>query len=340
MRVRQSPIVAQSDAPLAPEVIGCINSLFGADVAIMGCRGGRNSRVYRIDRARETYALKVYPADGRKRVEREHGALSFFSAVGLHGVPHCVASFAQQNCAVFGWLDGDPVGEAGVRDVDALASFAGELHSLRERALPYGFDDAVEACADAAAVIDQIASRLERLAALSGPATLQDFLSAFRPVFGRARAGVANCAPAALQRARRTLSPSDFGFHNALRLGSGELAFLDFEYFGWDDPIKLISDVCWHPGMDLPWDLRARFLSRCTSVYACDAAFEGRLMASYSLYGLRWCLIVLNEFVPEIWARRVAAGVDRSSSDVQRVQLLKAYGLLERVVAGLDGSRP
>ena len=36
----------------------------------------------------------------------------------------------------------------------------------------------------------------------------------------------------------RTLSPSDFGFHNALRTPAGTMVFLDFEYFGWDDPAK------------------------------------------------------------------------------------------------------
>src|ERR1700680_1391707 len=32
----------------------------------------------------------------------------------------------------------------------------------------------------------------------------------------------------------RSLVPSDFGFHNSLRRPDGSLAFLDFEYFGWD----------------------------------------------------------------------------------------------------------
>ena len=50
----------------------------------------------------------------------------------------------------------------------------------------------------------------------------------------------------------RTLSPSDFGFHNTLRRPDGELAFLDFEYFGWDDPAKTITDFLLHPGMQLP----------------------------------------------------------------------------------------
>src|SRR4029077_9202981 len=37
------------------------------------------------------------------------------------------------------------------------------------------------------------------------------------------------------------LSPSDFGFHNAL-VDGGRVGFVDFEYAGRDDPAKLIGD--------------------------------------------------------------------------------------------------
>ena len=37
------------------------------------------------------------------------------------------------------------------------------------------------------------------------------------------------------------LSPSDFGFHNIVK-NKKKLYFLDFEYSGFDDPLKLLSD--------------------------------------------------------------------------------------------------
>ena len=52
--------------------------------------------------------------------------------------------------------------------------------------------------------------------------------------------------------AHRALSPSDFGLHNALRTKDGQLRFIDFEYFGWDDPVKLVSDTAIQPGSSLP----------------------------------------------------------------------------------------
>ena len=54
-----------------------------------------------------------------------------------------------------------------------------------------------------------------------------------------------------LPKSMQIFSPSDFGFHNAILKESGDLVFLDFEYFGRDDPVKLMADFIWHPGMKL-----------------------------------------------------------------------------------------
>ena len=57
----------------------------------------------------------------------------------------------------------------------------------------------------------------------------------------------------------RSLVPSDFGFHNSLRRADGTLAFVDFEYFGWDDPVKLTADILLHPGQAARPPQRRRF---------------------------------------------------------------------------------
>ena len=46
---------------------------------------------------------------------------------------------------------------------------------------------------------------------------------------------------AVLDIADRCVSPSDFGFHNAIVRGSGEICFIDFEYAGWDDSAQVFS---------------------------------------------------------------------------------------------------
>src|SRR6202041_3384794 len=130
----------------------------------------------------------------------------------------------------------------------------------------------------------------------------------------------------------QSLVPSDFGFHNSLRRPDGALAFLDFEYFGWDDPVKLTADILLHPGRPLELPQRERFRQAATRLYGGDPAFATRLPAYQPLFGLRWVLILLNEFIPERWQRRVLAGETGSWSDVKVRQLSHAREFL----AGLE----
>jgi hypothetical protein len=140
-----------------------------------------------------------------------------------------------------------------------------------------------------------------------------------------------------LSQTQWVLSPSDFGFHNALRRPNGRLAFIDFEYFGWDDPAKLVSDFLLHPGMTLSRPFRQRFYKGSMAVYGdADPAFSARLTALYPLYGLCWCLIILNEFLPDFWARRVAAAGTLDASVVRGRQLQKARRMLAHVEESIE----
>ena len=52
-----------------------------------------------------------------------------------------------------------------------------------------------------------------------------------------------------LKNKNQILSPSDFGIQNILKF-KNDYRFIDFEYFGWDDPAKLLSDIIHHPSVE------------------------------------------------------------------------------------------
>ncbi|MFM7828188.1 MAG: phosphotransferase enzyme domain protein, partial [Acidimicrobiaceae bacterium] len=93
-----------------------------------------------------------------------------------------------------------------------------------------------------------------------------------------------------------TLSPSDFGLHNSITTSSNDLVFFDFEYFGWDDPVKVTVDFCLHPAMSLDLSSQKYWVSEMKALFAHDSRFELRLKALAPLYAIRWALIILNEF--------------------------------------------
>ena len=93
------------------------------------------------------------------------------------------------------------------------------------------------------------------------------------------------------------MSASDFGFHNAINSEDGRLYFVDFEYFGWDDPAKMISDFFLQPALRLPVGLREGFFNRIRGNYKNDPGLEMRLSMIYPILGVKWCLIMLNVFL-------------------------------------------
>jgi hypothetical protein len=243
------------------------------------------------------------------------------------------------NASLLEWIDGLPVDAPSTGDIDAALSFLRGLHGLKDNEDSGSLPLASEACLSGAELEDQVARRFGRLsdaARISAPLrTILGRLTSAQTVFlARARTAYLKQGLAwdqDIDPAIRTLSPSDFGFHNVLRRPDGSLVFIDFEYFGWDDPVKLVCDTLLHPGVNLSEDAADRFLSGALEIYGADRHFFARARALYPMFGLRWCAILLNEFLPEKWVIRSHAG-DSDINAAQACQLDKTDSLLTRLL--------
>src|SRR4029079_19310698 len=166
---------------------------------------------------------------------------------------------------------------------------------------------AAEACLSGAEIERQIWARLLRLQGLRGEDDLARFIKdAFVPALEReANKAKSKTKTAGLDFAAdlppewRRLVPSDFGFHNSLRRKDGSLAFVDFEYFGWDDPVKLSADIMPHPRKPLGTARSRRFRELAVGLYGSDPSFGARLDAYLPLFGLRWVLILFKAINPQ-----------------------------------------
>jgi hypothetical protein len=303
--------------------------------------GGRNSRIWRVQSGAGVFALKQYPSrnnDPRDRLSTEVGALRLLEHHHIGMVPRVVAVDDQRGYALLSWIDGDDVVDLGDDEVDAAVEFLGAVHALRKSPCSTAQPLAAEACLSGGEILRQVSERLARLRAENPPDDeLIDFLEhSFTPEFANWSASARFLAAdggldfnGELPQEWRSLVPSDFGFHNSLRRNDGSLAFVDFEYFGWDDPVKMTADILLHPGRTLPSAPRARFRQAATHLYGVDdPAFSRRLSAYLPLFGCRWVLIMLNEFIPELWRRRALAGDSGSWSEAKMRQLAKARHFL------------
>ena len=230
--------------------------------------GGRNSQVYRVDtEAGRKFALKVYfrhAADSRDRLATEYGSFAYLWGNGFREIPEPLASDPARGWAVYQYLEAERLapGQAGAAEVLAAADFLIRLRALSHKPDSRRLGIASEAHFTLAQVGAHVDARFQKLRLVphQGPAyrQLQEFLEQeFAPLFGRVMAASRDHLQASgaspdeeLPWELRTLSPSDFGFHNALRHPGGGVFFLDFEYFGWDDPAKMVSDFLLHPAME------------------------------------------------------------------------------------------
>jgi len=302
--------------------------------------GGRNSRIWRVESGDRAFALKQYPSrydDPRDRLATEIGALRLMERYSIDTVPRVLGVDGERGYALLSWIDGGDVADIGDADIDAAVGFLAAIHALRTTPWAAEQPPAAEACLCGAEIERQITGRLTRLRAVAAnEIELIDFIEnyvvrqlAAKVAQARRAMAVAGLAfDVELPQEWRSLVPSDFGFHNSLRRPDGSLAFVDFEYFGWDDPVKLTADILLHPGRPLLSPQRRRFREAAQRLYGGDPAFAPRLSAYLPLFGLRWVLILLNEFIPERWQRRIEAGETGSWRAVKARQLAHAQAFV------------
>lgn len=325
-------------AAIAAEVA---SALLGRVVSVARlATGGRNSRIWYVRGGSGSFALKQYPSrrdDPRDRLSTEVGALRLMERCCIDVVPRVLGVDGERGFALLSWIDGGAVTTVGDAEIDSAVAFLAAIHGSRGAPGAAEQPLAAEACLSGAELERQLAARLSGLQKVAANETeLVDFLEhSFAPQFAarsheaQRRIGAAGLAfGAELPQEWRSLVPSDFGFHNSLRRPDESLAFVDFEYFGWDDPVKLTADILLHPGSTLAAPQRARFRRAATQLYGGDPGFAARLAAYLPLFGLRWVLILLNEFIPERWQRRVLAGDEGSWSEAKVRQLARAREFL------------
>ncbi len=300
---------------------------------------GANNRLFRVRcESGAQFALKHYPeieGDNRNRLKTEFSSLDFLAPRVGSAVPKAIGYDKPARVALYEWIDGAKVDAHSAMDVHGAVDFVRRLKELTDDDQAKNLPEASEACLSFEELTLQIEKRFSQLMKVSGDQPdLSEFLKGrFQPRFQSLRSKASRkltqqIGMGALTRSSQCLSPSDFGFHNALRRPDGRLVFVDFEYFGWDDPVKLVSDFLLHPGMELSTADQQQFLHGMQLVFSDDSAFADRLELCFPFYALRWCMILLNEYLPDVWQRRQAAGIGGDVEDIKQRQLLKAESWL------------
>ncbi len=91
------------------------------------------------------------------------------------------------------------------------------------------------------------------------------------------------------------LSPSDFGVHNMLWKTDGSTIFLDFEYCGLDDPMRVVSEFVMHDqNYAISDTLKRYFLDQYKSKVNLPKSEFERINILTKLFFIEWISFFLN----------------------------------------------
>ena len=302
---------------------------------------GGNAAVFRLTLPDNTFKkLKIYPVDiNHDRLRSEYMATKYLSELGCKNIPLPFAQNTELGIGIYEWVEGEPVISPDQEDLESSLELLESLHSKRDASQFSNMPLASAACLSGDDIEKQINHRLNHFELAKGQYPelngflLEEFIPTFKKLLSWAKdnwpEGTDFSTP--IPRAEQTLSPSDFGFHNAIRQKDNSLVFIDFEYFGWDDPVKLISDFTFHQGMNLTKEQKSIWQKEALKIYG--EKLSERLWLCRPLYGLIWCLIILNDYRQDIWHRRLLADETREISKAKILdrQMLKAKNLLQDI---------
>lgn len=325
--------------PIERSVEALLRSVGKSDVLISCDRlGGGNNRSYRLETTDGNFLCKQYfrhHADTRDRLGAEFAFLRFCQTCGIEQVPKALAADVEVGVALYSWIEGIPLGAVSIttEHVQEAASFVAALAHASSNPAALSLAPAADASFCVQEYVDGVQKRLADLITACidcGDAVSLDALTFLRqslvPRWGQTREMLEkyvaeNPRNQLLPVEERIVSPSDFGFHNTLSTSHG-LCFVDFEYAGLDDPVKLICDFICQPALPAPegaMDIMVQaLLSAGASIH-----LRERSVRLLPLHRIKWCCIILNEFKRNDAMRRNFAK-DISNTDARLLQLNKS----------------
>ena len=296
--------------------------------------GGKNNQIYQLKTGDGALViLKKYnshPNDPRDRLGAEWNFLRSIWDSGVRKTPEPLAVSRKENLALFTFINGAKLikGNVLTEHVKQAAQFIVDINSRVTHIDKMA--SASEACFSLEEHLNKIDHRVKRLRDLDIDAPLfeeannfiiDELLPAWKELYHLI---LKKCTANMLREpSKGWISPSDFGFHNALVDDHGVLKFIDFEYAGRDDLAKLVNDFFCCPEIVVPPTMREVFIEKIATDLKLPDSFVQRCELLFKAYKIKWICIILNDFLTDGSRRRDFAGYSNRDERC-KIQLSKA----------------
>jgi hypothetical protein len=310
---------------------------------------GKNNRVWKVDFTDSSYVLKKYfshPNDPRDRLFSDYQFTSYAYRKAQDFVSQPIYCNRDLGVAVYSFLSGNffKYSDISSTHIIAAATFFKKINDEYRFTLASHLPNASEACFSIEEHLHLIKARISNLYQAiyqvsdkenkEAKSLILDLVSFFdqfedylKTLAYNNRIDIAKEIP----QNQRCISPSDFGFHNALMGKLSNTYFYDFEYAGWDDPAKMIVDFFTQISVPVPNKYMGLFCQICLSGFENIEDILIRVRILETLYKLKWCCIILNVYLPEHLARRKFSNPNTKENEIKLEQLRYAKDIFKKL---------
>ena len=317
---------------------------------IVEISGGANNRVYKLETGSAKYLMKSYftdEEDRRDRLSAEFGFSDFLWCEGIQCIPRPVVQDTENRSALFEYVEGKKILSKGVDEdlVSEALDFWVNINTLKNSTRAERIPTASEAYFSINGHLNNVSNRLKKLSKIETDHDVSQTAKLFVndnliPYWDSLKSEVVTDSTLEginiddlLPEADRCLSPSDFGFHNAILTKSGALKYFDFEYAGWDDPAKFVCDYFCQPEIPVSMEHFQAFSETVSSEFS-DAGFhQFRMNLLLPVYQMKWCAILLNDFLLTGNRRREFSNTDISREKRLGNQLEKSMNYFKSTMS-------
>lgn len=322
-----------------PSVVATLQRAgLSGDIHLESCGVTGNNHVLLARARHDVFLVKQYfqhPDDPRDRFETERSFYAFLTNAGVRSIPKPIAWYPSERLALLEFVPGEKPRAATLDLVREALDFLLAINRDRESAAARSLPLASEACFSVEEHLATVEQRIERLGGIAAEGSRHEeairfvgerLAPAWRVLRERIERSPVQNGP--LGHNQRCISPSDFGFHNTIRHADGRLRFFDFEYAGWDDPAKTVCDFFCQPAVPVPNEWLPSVLQRVSPEIGGDE-LAARVELLLPVYRMKWCCIMLNDFLPAGNQRRAFSNPNLDDERRRKGQLEKAVASYE-----------
>jgi len=339
---------AEIEAQAVPDfVLHWVKELNVVRQPIVKLKGGNNNRVYRCGSETNLYVIKGYeecPPGTRNRMKAEVEFLRFAGEAAQEFVPQLIEVDWTRRCVLLEYLSGKTYQYGYVPtegDLDVVCEFARRINSYRQEAEQLITMNAAEGYIRLTEHLENVSDRIKNMSVEHLPEChkkkaeqlLENIQIRLNKTENQTTTKIERGELSdAINKDSLCISPSDFGFHNAIG-NEGSIKFIDFEFAGWDDPAKLVSDFVLQPRIPVrpvPPGLLQNLCPSLTKATLERCALLGPILR------IKWLCIILAVLNPNRLERLMAIHTETDVGALieQRLKLSTNY-LNERTPFGL-----